>query len=34
MGLNPEERKYLFLEEREGQCGYSKDSRRDDSKTK
>jgi len=32
MGLNPEERK--FLEEREGQCSYSKDSRRDESKTK
>lgn len=33
MGLNPEEGKYLFLDEQEGHCGYSKDNRRDESKT-
>lgn len=33
MGLNPEEGKYLFLDEQEGHCDYSKDNRREESKT-
>lgn len=30
MGLNSEEGKYLFLDEQEGHCDYSKDNRREE----